>query len=38
LTLWKEEEEGEDNQIDDLWPSSLTIFKLVWLLCNISVS
>ncbi len=38
LTLWKEEEEGEDNQIDDLWASSLIMFKLVWLLCIISVS
>jgi hypothetical protein len=22
LTLWKEEEEGDDNQIDDLWSRS----------------
>ena len=36
LTLWKEEEEGEDNQIDDLWPRSNSL-KLDWLLCTISV-
>jgi len=37
LTLWKEEEEGEDNQIDDLWPPIVSLLKLDWLLCTISV-
>lgn len=37
LTLWKEEEEGEDNQIDDLWPPIMFLLKLDWLLCTISV-
>lgn len=37
LTLWKEEEEGEDNQIDDLWPPIMSLLKLDWLLCTISV-
>lgn len=37
LTLWKGEEEGEDNQIDDLWPPIMSLLKLDWLLCTISV-
>ena len=37
LTLWKEEEEGEDNQIDDLWPPIVSLLNLDWLLCTISV-
>ena len=37
LTLWKEEEEGEDNQIDDLWSPIMSLLKLDWLLCTISV-
>ena len=37
LTLWKEEEEGEDNQIDDLWQPIVSFLKLDWLLWTISV-
>ncbi len=48
LTLWKEEEDGEDNQIDDLWWASIILqtdtqpservgpVRWIDLLCNIS--